>query len=84
MDAPKVEPFLKFLQHIKDISQYLKAHMADDGNNMSFWTSPLRINNSLLVGLQAKIKTEGVRIAVLACSLLKHSWVFEIDLYLLH
>ena len=84
VDAPTVEPFLKFLQHIKDISQYLKAHMADDGNNMSFWTSPLRINNSLLVGLQAKIKTEGVRIAVLACSLLKHSWVFEIDLYLLH
>ena len=66
VDVPTAEPFLKFLQHIEDISQYLKARMTDDRNYTSFWTSPLRIENGLLEGLQAKIKTDSVRTAILA------------------
>ena len=63
-NAPDAQPFLNFLQHIEDISEYLKFRMNDQGVNTSTWVSPLRIENGLLMGLQAKIKSDTVKAAI--------------------
>jgi hypothetical protein len=61
---PDHAPFLGFLDHIDGISNKLKGMMTALGRDVADWQSPLKIENGFIVGLQAKIKTDAVRNAI--------------------
>jgi hypothetical protein len=62
---PDHAPFLGFLDHIDGISNKLKSMMSALGRDVADWQSPLKLENGFIVGLQAKIKTDAVRNAII-------------------
>ena len=61
---PDHSPFMAFLDHVEAISNRLKSMLATQ-RDVSTWQSPLKLENGFIVGVQAKIRTDTVRQAIL-------------------
>jgi hypothetical protein len=55
---------MAFLDHVEAISNRLKSMLATQ-RDVSTWQSPLKLENGFIVGVQAKIRTDTVRQAIL-------------------
>jgi hypothetical protein len=65
-NLPDTSAFEEFMQHVDGISNRFKTIMSSYyGREVEDWSSPLKIENGFIVGIQAKIKNDDVRQAVL-------------------
>jgi hypothetical protein len=56
--------FMTFLDHIDDVSNKLKD-ITKALSDVTHWQSPIRYSDGLMIGLQAKVKTDVVRNAIM-------------------
>jgi hypothetical protein len=64
LTTPDQASFMAFLDHIDEVSNKLKD-IVKALSDVSHWQSPIRIVDGLMVGLQAKVKTDVVRNAIM-------------------
>ena len=63
-------PFIAFANHIKDISDVLKAQLTNANAwtmDNDDWIHPLRYQDEILMGIPVKVKNDSVRACISAC-----------------
>lgn len=64
--TPESSLFQEFMEHVEGISQRFKTIMQNYyDRDVSNWLSPFKVENGFIVGMQAKVRNDNIRQAIL-------------------